>query len=119
MFDFILILFAYVVQVTTEPNFVNQLITILTPILSAAALWVVAKLKSVQGLTGFIINTLFVPLCSGLVVFITNLLATPTIAWWEQLIYGLVSAWVAQVLIQWEKRNADKKAGGFSVTKVQ
>lgn len=106
-----------IAQTILPPTFFEQLITMLTPIFTAIAIWVVAKLKTVQGFTGFIINFAFVPLCSAIVVFLSNLLMNPTMRWWEQLVYGLASAWVAQFIIQWNKRVEDSKAGGFKVTK--
>lgn len=98
---FLFILFT-IAQVINDP-LVQQIITILTPVLVFASTWLVQKLKALSGLPGVLVVTLLVPLCSLFITLLTNWLNLSTLEWWQSLIYGLLAVLISQIQIQWNK----------------
>jgi len=85
----------------------QELLTYCTPFLVFIATWIVAKVKPlIPGWMILIVVTGF----SGLLTFVTELLATPGQTWLIQFLLGMGSIILSQFIIQFspERRAKDK-----------
>lgn len=86
---------------------IEQVILYLTPFLVWAASWIIAKITPL--IPGWAMLAV-VGVISGVLTYLTQLLANPEIDWWQQLLFGLLAVLVDQIKKQFspKKVSADK-----------
>lgn len=102
-----LFIFAVLAQTITDP-LVQQIVTILMPVLTFVATWAIQKIKGIAGLPGLIIVALVMPLVALGLNLLASALNATTLPFWQTLIYSLLAVFLSQIQIQWQNYKSDK-----------
>lgn len=106
------LLFVFVISViglfSIPPEILNQFLTWVMPLVIYLVTKAVTYLKPI--LPGWVV-LIIVLLLGGLATLLTQLLASPELVWWQQILFNLLAIVISQFRIQFggEKRAEDKK----------
>lgn len=106
MFKLLFVVFV-IAQFTIPAEILNQLLTWLMPLIIYGVTWAVTKAKPL--IPGWAV-IIVVALLGGLATLVAQLLASPELIWWQQLLYNLLAIVISQIKIQFsaEKRAEDQ-----------